>query len=115
MWQIRIWINARTPEVVNVSPVNLGWQIKEGVIKAVMYISETDSELIYDLTCHCKGKKHCQRNCPCYISNLLCIELCVCESDERNCHNPHTFDIDELASNIEQDHVFLSWKCCFYL
>ena len=77
MWQVRIWINARTPELVNGSPVNLGWQIK-GVIKPVIYISETASELIYDLICHCKGKKRCQRNCPCYISNLLCIKLCVC-------------------------------------
>ena len=46
-----------------------------------------------------------------FVSNCVC----VCESDEQNCHNPHTFDIDELASNIEQDQVFLSWKCCLHL
>ena len=41
-----------------------------------------------------------------HIKSSLYQTVCVCESDEQICHNPHTFDIDELASNIEQDQVF---------
>ena len=28
MWQLRLWVNARTPELVNESPFDLGWEKK---------------------------------------------------------------------------------------
>ena len=95
MWQVRIWINARTPDLVSGSPFELGWHKKEGIIEPVMYEGKTASEVINGLACNCKGKKRCKIDCSCYMASISCIELCICEGEENKCHNPVLNDIEE--------------------
>lgn len=104
MWQLRLWVNARTPELVNGSPFDLGWE-KYGNIEPVMYEGKTTAEIISGLTCNCKGKKRCKVDCSCYVNSLPCIELCFCESDENKFHNPSSFsneEIEEIDEDISQ-------------
>ena len=103
MWQLRLWVNARTPELVNGSPFDFGWEKKDGNIEPVMYEGQTTAEKISGLTCNCKGKKRCKVDCSCYVNNLPCIELCLCGSEENKCHNPTSFNNEEIEDDISQD------------
>ena len=98
MWQVRLWVNARNPELISGSPFEYGWKITEDEIEPIMFEGITAAEMIDGLACVCKGKKaRCKNECPCYVSGLSCIELCTCEGDELNCHNPKSLlgDHDE--------------------
>ena len=103
MWQARIWVNARTPELVNGSPFEFGWKNKDGKIEPIMYKGKTTAEMISGLTCNCKGNRRCKVNCSCYVNSLPCIELCLCESLENKCHNSLSFDNEEIETDIFQD------------
>lgn len=98
MWQVRQWVNARNPELISGSPFEYGWKITEDEIEPIMFEGITAAEMIDGLACVCKGKKaRCKNECPCFVSGLSCIELCTCEGDELNCHNPKSLlgDHDE--------------------
>ena len=90
------------PELVNGSPLDLGWE-KKGNIEPIMYEGKTTAEMISGLTWNCKGRKRCKVDCSCYVNSLPCIDLCLCESEENKCHNPTSFNNEEIEEDISQD------------
>ena len=103
MWQVRLWINACTPNCVSGSPFEFGWHMIDNKIEPIMYNCQTAAEVIGGLSCNCKGKKRCKKQCPCYKANLTCIELCNCESNDKRCHNPHFIDLEETDTESFQE------------
>ena len=76
---------------------------KDGNIEPIMYEGKTTAEMISGLTCNCKGKNRCKANCSFYSNNLPCIELCLCENEENKCHNPTSFNNEEIETDLHQD------------
>ena len=103
MWQVRLWVNARTPNDISGSPLELGWHIVDGKIEPIMYNCKTAAEIIDGLTCNCKGKKRFKKERPCYKTGMPCIELCICENRENKCHNPHIIDHEDIETEIFQE------------
>ena len=64
MWQVKLWVNARTTELIAGSPFEYGWTTTDDGIELLEEYM-TALEMIDGLVCDCKGMKRCKDECPC--------------------------------------------------
>ena len=73
-------------------PDDFGWEVRNGILKPVMYKCKIAAEEVQGLICDCKGNKKYKNKCSCYNTGLLFIDLCVCSNGEEICNNPKALD-----------------------
>jgi hypothetical protein len=101
--QAYIWNCDKTANPVQLDPASYGWEMKNGVWKAVMTTLEpAPTAIIHLVKCACKRNRCSTNQCKCRKNGLSCTDLCGCSEDDEECEN--TVDSEsEPESDTEDD------------
>ena len=92
-----VWKNACEPAPQLPNPEDFGWKLKNDQFDAIMTNAPPVPNAIVELS-FCKCKTACNTNrCKCHKNDLLCTEMCYCETCE-NCE-----DNDEVLSDVDDE------------